>query len=159
MKKYWIAAAAAAAVLLTAGSTFAFFSDRENKSNEISIGSVTTEIVETYEDPGLPDPGQRISKKVQIRSTGETACRVRVQVLFSDGDMEDLCSVDYNTDDWTYGSDGWWYYGSSLEKGGITEPLFTKITLSEEANDIRAFDVFVRQESREIPGNDVIPWK
>ena len=147
MKKVLITAAVILGVVLCANGAFAYFTDSGDEQNPLDIGSVTTEIEEIFEDPGLPDPGDVITKEVRIRSTGESECLVRAQVLFSDSAMEEVCSLDYNTGAWEY-RDGWWYYGTALRTGDCTEPLFTKVSVSADAKEVRAFDVFVRQESR-----------
>lgn len=154
MRKIMITAVILAGIIFSVNGAFALFADTEDENNVIDIGSVTTEIVEEYEDPGIPDPGDVIPKKVRIRSAGESDCLVRVQILFSDSEAERICSVDYNTADWEY-TDGWWYYRSVLHTGDITEPLFTKVAVSSDAEEITAFDIIVRQESRQAEGSSV----
>lgn len=154
MRKILITAVILAGIILSANGAFALFADVENEKNRIDIGSVTTEITEEFEEPQDPAPGDVITKKVRIRSVGESDCLVRVQVLFSDSEAEKICSLNYNTADWEY-SDGWWYYRSILHTGDSTEPLFTEASLSSDAEEIRAFDILVRQESRQAEGSSV----
>lgn len=157
MKKRWIAAACILTAVLSFQGASAYFTDAEVQNNQIDIGSVTTEILEEFPDPGEPVPGGRITKVVRVRSTGESDCVVRVQTLFSDSEVEKACTPDYNTEDWRY-EGGWWYYRSVLHTGDVTEPLFTKVNVSAEAEAIKAFDIYVRQESRQADEGEQVPW-
>ena len=138
------------AAFITISGAAAYLTDISAADNLLHIGNVTTGIEEEFPDPD-PVPGKTMKKVVKIKNTGKNNCYVRVQALFSDGDMESLCSVDYNTTDWAKGSDGWWYYKNILDAGKITPPLFTMITIDRtaDANKIVPFDLLIRQESRQ----------
>ena len=157
MKKRWIAAAFLLTAILSFRGASAYFTDAEIQNNQIDIGSVTTEVLEDFPDPGEPSPGSRITKVVRIRSTGESDCAARVQVLFSDSEAEQICTPDYNTGDWEY-EEGWWYYRHVLHTGDVTEPLFTNVSISPDADDIKDFDIYIRQESRQADAGEQVPW-
>lgn len=136
------------------GSVYAYLTDADTAVNNLTVGSVKTEITEEFPSPQTPVPGGRIIKKVAVENTGPNDCFVRVQLLFSDSDMFELCSVNYpSPESWTY-SDGWWYYGKALACGETTAPLIDGLTIAEEAaaEDLSGFDIFVRQESVQTKG-------
>ena len=144
-------------LFLTAGcfGVNAYLSARADAQNDFSIGRVNSEIVEEFDPPPEVLPGSIIPKKVQIRNTGLTGSYVRVQVLFSDSQMESLCTLDYNTASWNCpGSDGWWYLNSPLAPGEISAPLFNLVTVSSAADpeNIMPFEIYVRQESVQSEG-------
>ena len=150
--------AAAAAV----GVSTAYLSDADTAVNEITIGSVTTSITENFPSPGAPKSGGVYEKNVSIKNTGPDDCYVRVQVTVSDSDMESLCEFDYNSSEWEF-KDGWWYYKSVLKNGQVTESLFTKVGIAASADEdmLHAFEIYVRQESRQSEGYTSCfePWE
>ena len=156
MKKRYLILLSAAAAVTAAGTGMAvsWLSDVDAAENMLTPGGVNTSITETFEDPGIPDPGEVISKSVAITNNGPNACYVRAAAYFSESDMEELCEVDYNTGSWQY-SGGWWYYRDILEADETTAPLFTAVKVSGSAvpEDIHAFDIYVVQESRQSEGN------
>lgn len=152
MKKKILILSVFAALVIGTTQAFAYFTDMKQVVNPLDIGSVTTEIVEDFPDPGNPGPGDVICKRVAVRSTGKSDCYVRAQVLFSDSSMSDISTVNFNNSDWTSGEDGWWYYLNVLKSGEVTPMLFDAITISEDALDVQPFDVIVRQESHQAYG-------
>lgn len=95
-------------------------------------------------------PGESVSKIVTVKNTGEAAAYIRVWVntaisepgdpitnpliknlpltIEVDGETVELIDIDYNTEDWEQGEDGYWYYGKALKAGETTEPLFENVT-------------------------------
>lgn len=75
-----------------------------------------------------------------------------MQVLFSDNDMQQYCTVNWNTTDWELKSDGYYYYKKILPKGSKTTPLFTTVTVSKNApeDEMKDFDIIVREESLQV---------
>lgn len=148
-------------VAVFVGSAMAYLTDNEFHVNELATKEVETEITEDFPDPDPLEPGQEFTKTVRIENNGKPSCYVRVQVLFSDGEMRSVCTLCFegedgiNTADWTY-RDGWYYYNSALEPGALTSPLFTSVKTDEraEADDLHEFDIFVRQESRQAEGHE-----
>ncbi len=160
-KKKWKrilpAAAACAGVLLihSVSGTAAYLADGDRAENVLSIGGVRTTIEEETDIPPEITPGDTFQKEVRIRNTGPNTCFARVKVLFSDSDMEEICAVDWNTEEWVYSSsDGFYYYDRPLEPGDVTEALMTAVTVSEAAEEdkIVDFSIFVYQESVQAAG-------
>ena len=153
-----IAAVLGAAVCV--GSAMAYLTDNEFHVNALVTKEVVTEISEDFPDPEPLEPGLEFTKTVCIENNGEPPCYVRAQVLFSDGDLENQCTLRFGSDDginrkdWTY-LDGWYYYNAVLEPGTITAPLFTSVKIDGEttADALHGFDIYVRQESRQSEGH------
>lgn len=94
-------------------------------------------------------PGTAVSKIVTVKNTGESAAYIRVWVdsaiseqgdpitnpliknlpmtITVDGEEVDVLTMDYNTEDWTKGEDGYWYYNKALKVGESTEALFENV--------------------------------
>ncbi len=124
----------------------AYFTDADTAINEIIYGSVDTKIVEDY-TPERPDPGDEIKKVVSIQNVGKSDCYVRVKALFSDSDMEKVCTVDWNTTDWVYNSaDGYYYYKGRIKNGESTTNLCTAVKVLPTATNIKKFDIIVYAE-------------
>ena len=103
-----------------------------------------------FEDQEGVMPGESVSKIVTVKNTGEADAYIRVWVntaisepgdpitnpliknlpltIEVDGETVELIDIDYNTEDWTAGEDGYWYYGKALKAGETTEPLFENVT-------------------------------
>ena len=103
-----------------------------------------------FEDQEGVMPGESVSKIVTVKNTGEAAAYIRVWVntaisepgdpitnpliknlpltIEVEGETVELIDIDYNTEDWTAGEDGYWYYGKALKAGETTEPLFENVT-------------------------------
>ena len=134
----------------------AYLSDNEIATNEITIGAVTTEIVEDFVPPEELIPGVEFTKNVSIKNTGQSACFVRIKAVFTDSDMEKVCSVDWNNNDFIYNNtDGYWYYANPIESGESTPSLFTKVSIVETLDDgsqvkkeqMKDFDIIIYHES------------
>ena len=103
-----------------------------------------------FEDQEGVMPGESVSKIVTVKNTGEADAYIRVWVntaisepgdpitnpliknlpltIEVEGETVELIDIDYNTEDWEQGEDGYWYYGKALKAGETTEPLFENVT-------------------------------
>lgn len=146
---------AALIVVFIAGSalgTLAFYTAEERTHNVITTGGVDIELHEwadedeTVEFPedGVSGvtPGTKVTKIVEVENTGNSPAWVRiildVKALSSDGTTElsaDRFELDFDTEHWTQGPDGYWYYNRALEPGETTEPLFTGVTFADSMGD------------------------
>ncbi len=146
---------AALIVVFIAGSalgTLAFYTAEERTHNVITTGDVDIELHEwadedeTVEFPedGVSGvtPGTKVTKIVEVENTGNSPAWVRiildVKALSSDGTTAlsaDQFELDFDTEHWTKGDDGYWYYNRALEPGETTEPLFTGVTFADSMGD------------------------
>ena len=113
--------------IVAVGITLALMKNGSNKvTNTFDVGSVETIIEE--EDP-KPD-GDGIKKEPRIENTGKSSALVRAKVTITPQELVDNLGIKivYNTEDWVYGGDGYYYYKNVLPKDGKTGPIFTKVT-------------------------------
>ena len=128
----------------------AYFTDSEQTNNKLKVAVNDTSIEEVFPDPSFK-PGSVVKKEVRVTNNGSDTY-VRMQVLFSDNDMQQYCTVNWNTTDWELKSDGYYYYKKILPKGSKTTPLFTTVTVSKNApeDEMKDFDIIVREESLQV---------
>ena len=103
-----------------------------------------------FEDQEGVMPGESVSKIVTVKNTGEADAYIRVWVntaisepgdpisnpliknlpltITVDGEEVEVLTLDYNTEDWTQGEDGYWYYNKALKVGESTEALFENVS-------------------------------
>lgn len=103
-------------------------------------------------------PGTAVSKIVTVKNTGEAAAYIRVWVntaisepgdpitnpliknlpltITVDGEEVDVLTLDYNTEDWTQGEDGYWYYNEVLKAGDTTEALFENVSFHKQMGNV-----------------------
>lgn len=146
---------AAVLSLLCIGGIAAYLTTAAKITNTVTVGYNEVEIVEDFTPPIEMKPGVSFQKEVAVSNTGPVDCFVRVLSLFSRSDMEDLCDVNYNTQDWEYNeTDQYWYYKHSLKTGETTEPLFDTVKIHDDASEaaIKAFDIIVYAESYQDSG-------
>jgi len=154
-RKHLIIAAAIICNLTAAGCVTAYFMSADEAANVFRTGYVDSEIVEDYDPPPVLIPGISFKKNVAVRNTGTCPSYVRIQAVFSDGDMEKQCTLDWNTEDYDY-KEGYYYYKKILETGETTEPLFTSVKVSEnaEAEDMKNFEILIYAEAYQSAGSD-----
>lgn len=132
------------------GGVLAYFTDSEQTNNKLKVAVNDTSIEEVFPDPSFK-PRSVVKKEVRVTNNGSDTY-VRMQVLFSDNDMQQYCTVNWNTTDWELKSDGYYYYKKILPKGSKTTPLFTTVTVSKNApeDEMKDFDIIVREESLQV---------
>ena len=150
-------AAITAAAIITVSSiaSIAYFSDRDNQQNVLTVGKNEITIVEEFDPPPTITPGTVITKIPQVKSEdieGAVDCYTRAYVAFSDTRAEGLMSYEIDTSKWVDGGDGYYYYTDVLKPGELTVPLFTNVTVNsevtqEEIDEITDLDLIVYAES------------
>lgn len=134
-------------------SVSAYLTDRKLSENNVTLGQLKTKIVEEFKTPDKLEPNTHFKKVVQIENADNgysVPCYVRALVRFSTSEMKDFCTLDFNTDDWTYNSSNdYWYYKKKLNSGEKTTPLFTNVKISDTATEenLKDFDIIVYHES------------
>ncbi len=160
MKHSLLAAAAACSCVLVFGiassGTQSYLQSKDSAVNRFTVGNVETEIVEPEFEPST-EPNKPHKKVVQIKSTGENPCYVRVRVLPASN--PDKFEFNFDTSNWTRDGNGvesWWYYNKILQPGETTEPLFTTYTITEDLSNEPAdnLQIYVYEESTQSEGYD-----
>ncbi len=129
-------------------STIAYFNTADTARNVITAGDIKIELQETAINNDGDEilfeqsqerfdvmPGQDVSKIVRVKNTGSNPAYIRVQVqkaiaLAADaqGDVDlDLISLDFDSEKWTLGDDGYYYYNEPLAPGETTAALFKNV--------------------------------
>ena len=134
-------------VAIAAVGTLAFFNTEAVAHNVITTGGVEIAVQE-WADEGktqpfkdLSDimPSMTVTKIAEIKNTGASAAWVRVKLTpaieLADAVLPDgftvntgLVKPDVNTDDWTEGEDGYFYYKEALKPGETTAPVLNSVT-------------------------------
>lgn len=134
---------------VVAYGTLAYYTASETAENVITSGNVGIELLEwadadrtisyeeMYPDNIITDvmPGTDVTKVVEVKNSGDNPVWVRVSVdkqIIMDEQMDEeadtgLMTMDFDTDNWTVGNDGYFYYTKPLEAGKTTESLFAAV--------------------------------
>lgn len=152
-KRVLIIALVALCLSLCVGGTVAYFTAESTATNVITAGSIKIELQENmiskdngqivkFEDQIGIMPGEKASKIVQVKNTGDNVAFVRIAVtknieLTDDTAQADLSLValNINTEFWME-KDGFYYYNSELKPGDTTEPLFTEVSFGKAMDNL-----------------------
>lgn len=133
------------------GGTAAYLTHHAAAANEFVVGSQVSSVDETWAPPASLEKGKTYTKEVRVANTGTTACYVRVLAEPSDQQAADSLTIDWNQQQWTVKQpDGYYYYKQILPAGSKTEPLFTKITATDNLKD---FELIVYEETVQAAGS------
>lgn len=144
---------AALAVVAIAGTSLAYFTDKDAKTNTFTLGNVDIELTEkNWAAPAAAVPDVEYAKDPVVTNIGENDAWIRVDVALSDAtaftaaaarhQITDLATIfaghdetkwtlagtpvyDKETDTLTYS----YYYNTVLAVDASTEPLFTSVTI------------------------------
>lgn len=133
----------------------AYLMDSEAADNAFTIGANEIRLIENFIPPKELKPGIEFEKLVRVQNTGSTTSWIRVMAVFTNSDMGDWCTIDWNDTDWVYDeTDGYWYHKNPVEPNGYTANLFTKVKLSDDIPEviIKDFDIIVYAESYSTGG-------
>ena len=132
-----IALAASLAVVAIAGSSLAYFTDKDEATNTFTIGNVDIVLSEpNWDKTGKEEakemyPGEAVAKDPTVTNNGANPAFVRIKItwpddvtLFTRTDWQDGISTD-----WTLHTDGYYYYNTVLASGATTDALFDQIML------------------------------
>lgn len=145
--------AAILAVSAIAGTSLAYFTDKDAKTNTFTLGNVDIELnEEEWEEPDAAVPGVEYAKDPIVENTGENDAWIRVDVTLSDAgafkaaaekyQITDLATIFKGHDEtkWTLaGTSAYdqtkdtltfsYYYNTVLAVDASTDPLFTSVTI------------------------------
>ncbi len=160
-----IALAAALAATAIVGSSLAYFTDTEEKTNTFTVGNVDITLTEPgWDATGKEEaeemyPGEAVAKDPTVTNVGANPAFVRVKVQWPDGVAMDV-RTDYVVgklgDNWKYNAeDGYYYYEKVLNPEEKTDALFDQVVLSTETTNDDAttpYDIVVTAEAIQAQG-------
>ena len=147
------------------GSSLAYFTDRKEATNTLTIGNVKIDLTEpNWEATGEEEaeemyPGEAVAKDPTVANIGANPAFVRVKVIWP----EDVV-LSYRTDyqdnqlgkNWVYNdTDGYFYYSKVLDINETTDALFDQIVLSTDTTNGDTavdYDVVVVAEAIQAQG-------
>ena len=158
--------------------TLAYMTHKDKTvTNNFTFGNVDVEIVEDFNKPKTLNVGDNIYKKtVTVKNTGTVNNYSRINVRFSDANVEEISyfssdngttwwgAADYKNhlpENWAYQSTGpltgYYYYTKALAPGETSTPLFTnvKTTFINKTADTnttinytpRPYDIYLQSEA------------
>lgn len=124
--------------------TAAYFTHEDTATNVITSGNIQIKLNEwadkenetPFEAVTGVMPGAKVTKIVEVTNTGGKPAWVRVKadktIQLAQGvegtPDTSLVELNINTENWTRGTDGFYYYNEALQPGATTAPLFTTVT-------------------------------
>ena len=109
-KKYsllWISVIALVVLDISVASVSAYFSDREEKRNRITVGDSNIEIVEEFDPPEKIEPGSHFIKKVCMKNLGKSDCFIRCRLELSSEEILPYLEFDIDKAKWSLEEDGY----------------------------------------------------
>lgn len=177
-----VIASVALVAVLGIGGTLMYFTDKDEKTNVITMGKVDGSLEENTDDPNAEkgddgitytdptNPGDTLSKipTVQITTDSEDAyVRVKINILGLEGlqnaeekTYAELLEAGLNIgSQWTKGSDGYYHYNVKLSnKDGeqkVTDPLFTEVKIpSDWGNEVAEKEVKINLQAELIQADN-----
>lgn len=159
-----LALAASLAAVAIVGSSLAYFTDKEEKTNILTIGNVDITLTEpNWDAAGAEEakemyPGEAVAKDPTVTNVGANPAFVRVKVEWPE-DVELSVRTDYQDDklgdNWELYTDGYYYYTKVLQMGETTDALFDQIVLSTETTNGDAetpYNIVVTAEAIQAQG-------
>ena len=127
-------------LLITVSTTIAFLSKKSTIDNSFIIGTVSTQVDETFEN--------KVKEDVSIKNTGNVDSYIRAFILISYKDDNDviltdtpILNTDYsismsNSTNWIYSNnDGFYYYKLPVEPNNNTDILIDECRELQPHND------------------------
>lgn len=163
-KIFSIALAASLAAVAVVGSSLAYFTDKDEKANTLTIGNVDITLTEPgWDATGKEEakemyPGEAVAKDPTVTNNGKNPAFVRVKVEWPEN-----VDLSYRTDyvdnklgdNWVGGKDGYFYYNKVLGLNETTDALFDQIVLGTDTMNGDAtteYDVVVYAEAVQAQG-------
>lgn len=159
-----LALAASLVAVAIAGSSLAYFTDKEEKTNILTIGNVDITLTEpNWDAAGAEEakemyPGEAVAKDPTVTNVGANPAFVRVKVEWPE-DVELSVRTDYQDDklgdNWELYTDGYYYYTKVLQMEKTTDALFDQIVLSTKTTNGDAktpYNIVVTAEAIQAQG-------
>lgn len=138
------------AILLISTVINAYYTSKKYIEKEVIFGYNEIEIIENFEPQVKLEKGQSLKREICIKNSGNVDCYIRVKPIISDSRVLDSINLNYNLIDFSYNkNDGYYYYNEKLSPGNNTTPIFTTISISENAEDfvLEGFEIYTCAEA------------
>lgn len=141
-------------VLAATATSLAYFTSKETKKNEFTVGSVQTKIIEKdfKQNSELSSNKQVVPKSVNVANAGENPVLVRViinpqwdeekdkdgKVIKPITSASNQVKLNFSSNidgNWIKGNDGYYYYNKVLEPGETTGTLLESVQLKDNLSD------------------------
>lgn len=149
MKKLLIGMAVFLLLGISSGVVLSYLSGEDEVINAFTAAKTTIEIVEEFDPPVNIEPGTEIRKVVQVKNLENSSCFVRMRYEFSSLEAEEMCEELKILDGWVLKNDGYYYWQEELMPGETTGPLFEKVVLKKDTEemDLTPFELLVYAEA------------
>lgn len=138
-------------------TTIAYFNTQNTARNVITAGNIDIELQETAINGDGKEilfqesqerfnvmPGEEVSKIVRVKNTGNNPAYIRIEVQkdikLADGQNGEvdlgLIRLDFDSDNWTLGEDGYYYYNQPIAAGESTAALFRNVTFDKTMGNL-----------------------
>lgn len=138
-------------------TTIAYFNTQNTARNVITAGNIDIELQETAINGDGKEilfqesqerfnvmPGEEVSKIVRVKNTGNNPAYIRIEVQkdikLADGQNGEvdlgLITLDFDSDNWTLGEDGYYYYNQPIAAGESTAALFRNVTFDKTMGNL-----------------------
>lgn len=147
-KKIFLIAVALICISILGYGSLAYFTTEGTARNVITTDGLDISIEEWQQTPGglVPYPQDKpivvmpatsVSKIVTVKNhQAQSFIRAKLDVTVKNADgqvmeiseaqMKKIITLNLNPQDWTE-KDGWWYYGTAVNTGDVTQPLMTGV--------------------------------
>ena len=126
--------------------TVAYYTVTGTARNVITFGDIPMQVIETttagteFPEEGVyVMPGDVVSKIVKVANLSDHPFYVRIKLVKAiDGSAlspEECMAIETDTEHWTLGEDGYYYYNKAVSPHSETEPLFREVQIVGEKVD------------------------
>lgn len=163
-------AAVALVAVIGVGATLAYFTDKDSKTNVVTMGKVDIKLDEPdfskNPDDTITDvkPNQTIAKDPKITvEEGSLDAYVRAKIVFeglSDEQVADILPlIDIDTTKWFLSTDGYYYYQASMA-AGASDYLFQSVKIPENwGNEVSELTFKINVFAEAIQADSFTPAK
>lgn len=163
-------AAVALVAVIGVGATLAYFTDKDSKTNVVTMGKVDIKLDEPEfsknPDDTIKDvkPNQTIKKDPKITvEEGSLDAYVRAKIVFeglSDEQVADILPlIDIDTTKWFLSTDGYYYYQASMA-AGASDYLFQSVKIPENwGNEVSELTFKINVFAEAIQADSFTPAK
>lgn len=131
------------------GAVLAYLTAQDQVENKITAASTDIRIEEKFQPPEHLEPGDIIPKTVQVLSTSDRDCYIRVMLKFSSLEAENFCEPLTILDGWTRESDGYYYWKEKVKPGESTGQLISSVNIKQNISEkeLEDFEILVYAEA------------